>query len=109
MIRAHVTKDGRLVLPAGQSIEALLDKDVLVLVAPENAEPEDPRGGVQTDASLSRQGVYRQYAGERSGQSLRFVDGVLVFDAGPEAGSIDAETIERFIEQDREERLRFAQ
>ena len=108
MIRAHVDEDGKLVLPEGQSLDALRNKDVFVLVAPisssMNASGETEDGG----SLLDRQGVYRQLK-DAQDQSLRFEGGVLVFDAGMAAEVVDAVTIERFIEQGREERLQFPQ
>jgi hypothetical protein len=105
MIRAHVDKDGRLLLPAGRSIAELLDKDVLLQVAPTAEESMVGVAG-HTDTH-PRQGVFRQFTDERDGQSLRFDGGVLVFDAGVENEAIDAEMIEGFIQQEREERLQF--
>jgi hypothetical protein len=104
MIRAHVDKDGRLLLPAGRSIAELLDKDILLQLAP---TAEESIVGVAGQVGLShpRQGVFRQFTDERDGQSLRFDGGVLVFDAGVENEAIDAEMIEGLIQQEREERL----
>jgi hypothetical protein len=76
MIRAHVDKDGRLLLPAGRSIAELVDKDILLQLAPTAEE------SIVSVAAHPRQGVFRQFTDERDGQSLRFDGGVLVFDAG---------------------------
>jgi hypothetical protein len=91
MIRAHVDKDGRLLLPAGQSIAELLDKDVLLQVAP-TAEEFIVGVAGHTDTH-PRQGVLRQFTDERDGQSLRFDGGVLVFDAGVEGQVVDADVV----------------
>lgn len=101
MIRAHVDKDGRLLLPHGGSIAEWLDKDILLQVAPTVEEPP------VNMAAHPRQGIFRQFTDERDGQSLRFDGGVLVFDAGVEGQVVDAEMIEGLIEQEREERLQF--
>jgi hypothetical protein len=101
MIRAHVDKDGRLLLPGGRSIAELLDKDILLQLAPTTEE------SIVGVAAHPRQGVFRQFTDERNGQSLHFDGGVLVFDAGVENEAIDAEMIEGFIQQEREERLQF--
>jgi len=101
MIRAHVDKDGRLLLPGGGSISDLLDKDILLQVVPTAEEL------LVSVGAHPRQGVFRQFTDERDGQSLRFDGGVLVFDAGVEGQVVDAEVIEGFIQQEREERLQF--
>jgi hypothetical protein len=101
MIRAHVDKDGRLLLPGGGSITDLLDKDILLQVVPTAEEL------LVSVAAHPRQGVFRQFTDERDGQSLRFDGGVLIFDAGVENEAIDAEVIEGLIQQEREERLQF--
>jgi hypothetical protein len=105
MIRARVDNDGRLILPSGGSIADLLDKDILLQIAPTTEESIVSVAG-HTD-SHPKQGVFRRFTDERDGQSLRFNDGVLVFDAGVENEAIDAEVIEGLIQHEREERLQF--